>query len=164
MIRRVQDSVIQAIQATDGMYHRLVLLVGQAGSGKTSALGEVAKALGTEVINVNLVLSRELIELTVRQRTLRLSSLLSALLENGQPTVLLDNLEILFDPELEQDPLRLLKGISRNRTVAASWNGKMESGKLVYAEVGHPEYRRYDLDDALIVDMAETTTPKISEN
>jgi hypothetical protein len=29
----------------------------------------------------------------------------------------------------------------------------MNSGRLLYAETGHPEYRSYDSVDALIVDM-----------
>ena len=37
--------------------------------------------------------------------------------------MLLDHLEILFDPALEQDPLRLLQGVSRDRTVVAAWPG-----------------------------------------
>jgi hypothetical protein len=37
--------------------------------------------------------------------------------------VLLDNIELLFDVHLKQDPLRLLQGLSRNKTVVATWNG-----------------------------------------
>ena len=54
---------------------------------------------------------------------------------------------------LKQDPLRLLQGISRNRTVIASWNGTYTEGRLLYAELGHHEYRSYDAVDALIVGM-----------
>ena len=70
---------------------------------------------------------------------------------SGAEVTLLDNIEILFDVNLKQDPLRLLQGISRNRTVVAAWNGTIEGNHLVYAIPGHTEYRRYPLQDYLIV-------------
>lgn len=139
------------MQAAEGLYHRLVLLAGLAGSGKTGILRNVAAECGISVINVNLALSCELLELTAKQRSLRLPEILDQIADKSQSPVVLDNLEILFDKDLKQDPLRLLQRISRNRTVVASWNGSFSSGKLFYAEIGHPEYRSYDSVDALIV-------------
>lgn len=149
------DKIKQSLQAAEGLYHRLVLLVGETGSGKTGVLREIAEGYGTSVINVNLELSAELLELTAKQRSLRLPAILNQIVDKAQLTVVLDNLEILFDKDLKQDPLRLLQSISRNRAVVASWNGTMHSGRLSYAENGHPEYRSYDSVDALIVNMEE---------
>jgi hypothetical protein len=151
---RVQDS----LQAAEGLYHRLVLLVGEAGSGKTTVLQQIAQGLGTEVINVNLALSIQLLELTVKQRALRTPRILEQIADQAQPPLILDNLELLFDRGLQQDPLRLLLGLSRNRLILASWNGVLQAGRLDYAEPGHPEYRRYDSVDALIVGMDGTVT------
>jgi hypothetical protein len=64
---------------------------------------------------------------------------------------LLDNIEILFDPVLHHDPLKLLLALSRNRTVAVSWNGVISEDHLGYAEPRHPEYRRYLVKDFLVV-------------
>ena len=154
----MHDKIKRSLQAAEGLYHRLVLLVGETGSGKTGVLREVAEEFGSSVINVNLALSGELLELTAKQRSLRLPGILDQIADQAQSPVALDNLEILFDRGLKQDPLRLLQGISRNRAVGASWNGVMKSGRLLYAETGHPEYRSYDSVDALIVDMDGTAT------
>lgn len=154
----LQDKIKRSLQAVEGLYYRLVLLVGEVGSGKTGVLRDVADDLGTEVINVNLALSAELLELTARQRALRLPGILNQVIGTAQSAAVLDNLEILFDKDLKQDPLRLLQSISRNRSVVASWNGKVTGGKLIYAETGHPEYRSYDLIDTLIVGMDGTAT------
>lgn len=153
MAEPIQDKIKRSIQAAEGLYHRLVLLVGETGSGKTGVLRDIADDLGVKVINVNLALSAELLELTAKQRALRLPGILAQIVDKTQSTVVLDNLEILFDMELKQDPLRLLQGISRNRSVVASWNGKAGKGKLIYAETGHPEYRTYDLVDLTVVGM-----------
>jgi len=152
--KQIQD----ALQTAEGLYYRLVLLVGKTGSGKTAVLRDVAEALGTSVININLALSSELLELTAKKRSLQLPELLGVITDKAMSPVVLDNLEILFDKDLKQDPLRLLQGISRNQAVVASWNGSMTSGRLLYAEHGHPEYRSYDSVDALIVSMDSAPT------
>jgi hypothetical protein len=143
------------IHDADRLYHRLVLLVGKSGSGKTGVLQEAAAEFGTSIININLTLSSELLELTAKQRSLRLPSILNQVTDKAGPPAVLDNIEILFDKDLKQDPLRLLQGISRNSAVIASWNGTFAGGRLLYAEVGHPEYRCYDSVDALIVNMED---------
>jgi hypothetical protein len=132
--------------------------VGEAGSGKTGVLQQVAEASGSSVINVNLALSGQLLELTARQRSLRLPGILDQIADRNQSPVVLDNLEILFDKDLQQDPLRLLQTISRNRAVVASWNGSVNTARLTYAEIDHPEYRSYDAVDLLIVGMDGSTT------
>jgi hypothetical protein len=158
MAEPIQDKIKRSLQSAAGLYHRLVLLVGETGSGKTGILRDVAEDFGTSVVNINLALSSELLELTSKQRSLRLQGILEQIADNAQLPVVLDNLEILFDKDLQQDPLRLLQGISRNRAVVASWNGTSVGGRLVYAETGHPEYRSYESVDALIVNMNGTAT------
>ena len=154
----VHEKIRQSLQAAEGLYHRLVLLVGETGSGKTGVLRDVAEELGTSVININLALAGELLELTAKQRSLRLPGILDQIAARDRSPVVLDNLEILFDKDLKQDPLRLLQSLSRNRTVLASWSGIVNSGRLLYAETGHPEYRSYESIDALIVGMDGTAT------
>lgn len=153
MAEPIQDIIKRSVLAAEGRYYRLVLLVGATGSGKSAVLLSIAEELGISVINVNLSLSRKLLELTAKQRSLRLPSILDCMVENSTSLLVMDNLEILFDESLKQDPLRLLQGISRNRTVIASWNGIYTEGRLLYAELGHHEYRSYDSVDALIVGM-----------
>jgi hypothetical protein len=164
MAEPIHNKIRRSIQAAEGMYHRLVLVVGETGSGKTGILRELAEEFGSSVINVNLALSSELLELTARQRSIRLPDILDQIVEHAQSPVVLDNLEILFDKDLQLDPLRLLQSISRNRTVVASWNGIVHSGRLLYAEIGHPEYRSYDSVDALIVGLDGTATVDSEKN
>ena len=164
MTENIHNTLIQSIQAVEGLYYRLILLVGKTGSGKTRVLRKLAETVGSSVVNVNLALSSELLELTAKQRSLRLPGILDQIADQAQAPVVLDNLEIHFDKDLQQDPLRLLQGISRNRTLVASWNGSISSGRLLYAEPGHPEYRSYDTVDALIVSMVGTATVDVAKN
>jgi hypothetical protein len=121
---------------------------------------DVAKQRGWRYINVNLELSRRLLDLTERQRALQVPRLLADIAgNNGEQVVLLDNIEILFDMALKQDSLRLLQGLSRNRTIVAAWSGVIENRHVIYAAPGHPEYRRYPIGDLIVV-SAEGTTGK----
>lgn len=153
MDESVIGRLIPMISTAESLYHRLILLVGPTGSGKTVVMQGLAQELNTSVININLTLSELLLELTDVQRAIRLPGLLREVVNGAPKPVLLDNLEILFDPELKQDPFRLLQSISRNQTIIATWNGTYHNKKLVYADVNHPEYRKYDPEDALIVCM-----------
>lgn len=153
MSKSIQDKVKQSLEVAEDLYHKLVLVVGGPGSGKTIVLRDVASQLDISIINVNLELSAKLLDLTAKQRAVTLPKILYEITETDKSILILDNLEILFDKEMKQDPLRLLEGISRNYTVVASWNGSLEGEKLRYAKVGHPEYLNYDHVDALIVDM-----------
>ena len=143
----LSERVIQEIGEAGSLYHRLVLVVGAAGAGKTAALREAAERIGAPLVNVNLELSRSMLDLTERQRPLQVRRLLEGIAaEGGSGVVLLDNIEILFDAALRQHPLRLLQDLSRSRTVAAAWNGSVEGSHVRHAAAGHPEYRRYPLD------------------
>ena len=151
MSTRSADLVIEKLGSVADLYHRLVLIVAPSGSGKTAALQVVATRTGAPLLNLNLELSRRMLDLTERQRALQLPRVLEEVVGRDEPLVLLDNIEILFDVTLKQDPLRLLQGVSRNRTVVAAWNGTLESDYLSYATPEHPEYRRCPRRELVVV-------------
>jgi len=152
MAEPLADNVMQRIEEAATLYHRLVMLVAPAGAGKTTALRDVHKRTGAPLVNVNLELSRRMLDLTGRQRALQLPRLLSQIVEMPHnELILLDNIEILFDVSLKQDPLRLLQGLSRNKTMVAAWNGSINNEQMTYATSDHPEYKRYPVHDFLVV-------------
>ena len=158
MAEPLADQIVRQAEQASGLYFRLILVVGPASSGKTVALQEVQTRMAAPLVNVNLELSRRMLDMTERQRALQVARLLEEITgEAGGDVVLLDNVEILFDVSLKQDPLRLLQGISRNRTVVAAWNGTLENGHMTYATPGHPEHHRYAVRDFLVVAPEATT-------
>ena len=152
MAEPLADRVIKRIGQAAELYHRLVMLVAPAGAGKTAALQDVHERTAAPLVNVNLELSRRMLDLTERQRALQLPRLLAEIVgASATDVVLLDNVEVLFDVSLKQDPLRLLQGFSRNKTVVAAWSGSIDGEHMVYATPDHPEYKRYPLRDFLVV-------------
>ena len=174
MAEPLADQIMRKVKQAAELYHRLMLVIAPAGAGKTTALLDIQDRTGAPLVNVNLELSRRMLDLTERQRALQLPRLLRDLVSKSEgEMILLDNIEILFDVGLKQDPLRLLQGLSRNKTVVAAWNGKIISDEwnvlsderksvnsslmtqssslhITYAAPAHPEYRRYPMRDFLV--------------
>jgi len=155
--QRVVDQIRQRLSGIADIYNRLVLLVGPSGSGRTAALRALAETEKAPVFNVGAEISRRLLDLTERQRVLQLPKLLEETVA-GLPgnITLLDNTEVLFNPVLKHDPLRLLQGLSRDRTIVANWLGDLDSGQLTYAVPEHPEFRRYPAAGLLVVDLRQS--------
>jgi hypothetical protein len=132
--------VLRKIDEARELYHRLILMVGPAGSGKTEALQEVSASTAAPLINVNLELSRRLLDLTERQRALQLPRLLDKVVDEATGDlppasvatqaglILLDNIEILFDVHLKQDPLRVLQGRTTPSTLVTSSTSSRRRG------------------------------------
>ena len=154
MADALADKVLAFIDGAEALYHRLILVAAPSGAGKTEALRQVAESTRVPLVNLNLELSRRMLDLTGRERSLRLRDLLDEVVGRDAPLVLLDNIELLFDAAFEHDPVRLLQGLSRNRTIVANWNGTLVDGYLSYAVPDHPEFKRYsraERGDAVVV-------------
>jgi hypothetical protein len=150
--------ILRQLPQVTQLYYRLLLVVGPSGSGKTAVLQEVATQTGIRYLNVNVELSRRLLELTQRQRKLFTPRLLDEIVgQDDEQAVVLDNLEVLFDCSLQLHPLRCLQELARRRTVVAAWNGTLTSGHLTYATPDHTEYRRYPIDDLMVVSPDTST-------
>ncbi|MBK8211739.1 MAG: BREX-3 system P-loop-containing protein BrxF [Rhodospirillales bacterium] len=164
MVASLSSQIFQALDAAGGSYYRLVLAVGPAGSGKTEALIELANENGWHRLNVNLELAEQLLELTQKQRAVRGAAILGDIVRGHvSNVVLLDNIEMLFVVDLAQDPLRLLQGMSRNRTIVAAWPGQFDGNALTYGEPGHPEARRYLAPQAVIITADEPGHSSVAE-
>ena len=151
------ERIMTKLEHAAELYHRLVVLVAPAGAGKTAALQEVQRSTNAPLLNVNLEVSRIMLDLTERQRALQLPRLLSQIVNASTSDVLLlDNIELLFDVSFKQDPLRLLQGLARNKTLVVAWSGLIDAESLMYATPDHPEYRRYPLQDILTVILEGT--------
>jgi hypothetical protein len=158
----VDDVLVQAIEnrlpQAAHLYYHLIVVAGAAGTGKTAALRTLSRRLGTEPVNVNLELSRRLLEVAERRRPLAVMPALQEIVRAREgEVVFLDNLEMLFHPALRQDPLRCLQLLARQRTVVATWSGTFANGDLAYGEPGHAEYCRRRAIDFLVVDSAKVS-------
>lgn len=137
---------------------RTILLVGSHGSGKTQVLTKVAEDLGTTRVNLNLELGNRLNEVPEKRRALKTPSFLDEIIDTyqeGEKPLILDNIELLFSPELELEPLSLLEDAGRRTMIIAAWPGVLQNGSLSYAEPGYKEYKTYRNFDSFTITMEE---------
>jgi hypothetical protein len=147
----VIEQLEQLIGDISEINSKLVLLVGRRPSGKTKLLREVGTRLNIEPLNVGLELGRKLAAMPINKRSFAAGELLRQLADRHAlgDLLLLDNLELLFDRSLQLDPLDLLKRHAHSRRVVAVWPGELsgntKTGRLTYADMGHPEHQDYSL-------------------
>ena len=152
MIPFAPEELISQIEYIEQAYYRLILVVAPSGSGKTAFLKKIQYQLNIPYLNINLELSRKLINLSHQEKKLQTRMILEDILDTFSDQIaILDNIEMLFASELALDPLQLLKTLSRNRTLVVAWSGYIKDNYLIYAEPNHPEYRKEPIDDIYIV-------------
>ena len=76
-----------------------------------------------------------------------------AVLQRKDEVLLLDNIELLFERGLEINPLDLIKRLAHAKRVVAVWPGELRGNRLYYAEMTHPEYRDYDADGVVAIEI-----------
>lgn len=146
------EEVVAAVSQAEARYSKLLLIVGRSGTGKTDLMRRMADRFEMPLINLGLDLSRRLLPLTVRERKLRAAETIADILDESQSRRLaVDNTEIIFDADLELNPVGLLQSLSRTRLLVWSWNGRLEDGHVTYGDPGHREYRRVSTDRTTLI-------------
>ena len=134
---------------------KLILLVGPRRSGKTQLLRQLGAKLNIEPLNVGLELGRRLAATPINKRGFSTGELLREIAdrERTKDPLLLDNLELLFEPGLQVDPLGLVRQLAHAKRVVAVWPGELRGDRLIYAAMGHPEYRDYHRGGVVILEI-----------
>jgi hypothetical protein len=134
---------------------KLILLVGPSRSGKTQLLRQLGAKLNIEPLNVGLELGRRLAATPNNKRGFSAGELLREIAdkERTEDPLLLDNLELLFEPSLQINPLDLVRRLAHSKRVVAVWPGELRGDRLVYADMSHPEHRDYSRDGVVVLEI-----------
>lgn len=134
---------------------KLILLVGPSRSGKTQLLRQLSVNLNLEPLNVGLELGRRLAATPNNKRGFSAGELLREIAdkERTEDPLLLDNLELLFEPGLQINPLDLVRRLAHSKRVVAVWPGELRGDRLVYADMSHPEHRDYSRDGVVVLEI-----------
>ncbi|WP_022652892.1 BREX-3 system P-loop-containing protein BrxF [Aquaspirillum serpens] len=145
----------QLIGEIGDLNSKLVMLVGPSRSGKTQLLRQLGTKLNIEPLNVGLDLGRRLAATPNSKRGFSAGELLREMAdrERTENLLLLDNLELLFEPSLQINPLDLVRRLAHAKPVVAVWPGELRGDRLVYADMSHPEHRDYSRDGVVVLEI-----------
>lgn len=153
-IENTASMALERVKGLSELYHRLLVIAGPVASGKTTLLRRISALAGYPMLNVSMELSRQMLELTERQRIIELPRRLEQMvLSQGSDVVLLDDTELLFLSDLKQDALALLKTASRNNTIVVSWLGRCDREHLQYGSPDHREFRLYSCSGLELIEL-----------
>jgi hypothetical protein len=115
------------------------------------AAAELLAAHGWARLSVGQELSTALLSETVQRRSRKARQWMKARLGEMAPgPVLCTEIDLLFEPTLELDGLRLLCDISRVARMVVTWPGSYVDGVLAYATPGHSHYCTWRRPEASI--------------
>jgi len=91
-------------------------------------------------------------DLPLKKRPRKVSEFLTLIIRDKKAdTLVLDHIEILFDPQLQQNPVLLLENISRNVTLIVGWKGHCSGRKLVYSEPEYDDYFTHEHTEGIVI-------------
>lgn len=146
--------LLDLVRQAATLRERLIVGVCAPDTRRTDLLHQAANSVGAQVANMNLELSTRLDTKSVTPWSVQtafeeITATHTVTTREYGPLIFLEHIELLCDVDLRLDVLRLFRQMARTRTVVVAWKGKLEDGKLIYAELGHPEYRSYRASEFL---------------
>lgn len=137
------------LDATGTSGGKPVLLVGDDDDRRVT-LQALSELVGVLTINLNVALAHALMDAAGTQADV---GAIIAAMEPASPILLLDRIQILMLPQLRTNATDVLCRVARRRAVCASWPGRLDGGRLRYANPDHPECLDEDATRALVLDL-----------
>jgi hypothetical protein len=92
----LSSQIEDVLPKTNDAYYKLILAVGPARLGKTAALSELAVRHNWPRLNVNLCISEKLLDLTHRQRAVRVAGILDDIVREEASEALSRHFDVRF--------------------------------------------------------------------
>lgn len=138
------NEIQKKLEALKGAKYKLLLIVGQPGTGKSKLIHDYAKDTGNPILDLNTIFGEEVPEGSDSQY---ITKFMDDFLTTYKPEVLLlDNKRVLYSKNSQIDLLSFLKKISEKKMVVATWNGMIKDGNLVHIRSKLPMDLTYPLD------------------
>lgn len=160
----MRNRLIEAIRIVASDRHKLILLLGGFGAGKTRLLKAVAPEVDGEYVNLNLYLTERLLALPRSQYAdgVTVHRLIDELCDQLSPDrrpLLVDNAEVLFSPELGKvNPVDTFKRIARQRPVVLALPARRRGNCAEYSALGRADHVRMPLDNYTVIEIGESVS------
>jgi len=159
MAKSFDQSTVDAIKTVSQDRHKLVILLGVFGVGKTNILKKIARETAGVYLNLNLELSERLLKLprSAMNDGVTVPRLIDEICDLFSPqkeTLFVDNIELLFSPELGKiNPVDTFKRISRQRPIVIAIPAYREGNLAVYSTPDSQDYFPIPLEDFVTIEV-----------
>ena len=105
-------------------------------------------------LSIGSTISERLLSVPPRRRSAEAATALKAALRDLEPgPVVCSDIDLLFEPALKLDPLRLFSTCSRFTRLIVAWPGNYTDGTLSYAVPEHSHYHAWKNPDVEILPL-----------
>jgi len=147
--------VVECVREAQKNQEQLVLVVGKPGSGKSKLFRELAIMRGWEYVDCNTLLTEEFLELIPKVRSQEAPVIMGKILaDKDADVILLDDMQVLFAPVLNIDPLQLIKQLSKKQTILAAWPGEFDGNNLTFHQIGQKDDQAYKASNTRIIELS----------
>lgn len=141
----IKEQLEQALDNLEMRYQKLGILV-------VSKNQQILLSSDFDYLSVNLPLSEFLKNKINRTWSICASDFLMNRIQNSeQNIVVIDYFDLLMNPDVGINAFDLFKQLSKNKIIIVVWRYQIEGKILIYGKVGHDEYQKIELSDALFI-------------
>ena len=142
------DQAVSYFLAHLPAYHRCLFLVQPQIGMLDNACKKISQDFGLPILDIGGQISSSLLEIQPSLRVRELPVRLSTLFQSHVPgSVICNKIDLLFEPSLEQNPLKLFLDNGRFLTLIVMWPGQFANNVLSYAVPEHAHYRTWPKPD-----------------
>jgi len=151
--------LVESVRTVASDRHKLIILLGDFGTGKTALLKQVAPELNATYLNLNLRLAERLLTIPSSQYGdgVAVNRLIDELCDELSPAgrpLLIDNVELLFSPELGKiNPVDTFKRVSRQRPVVLALPARRQGTYAEYSAIGRDDVMLMSLEELTVLQM-----------
>lgn len=159
MSDEIAKKVLETVQRVAQDRHKLVLLLGMFGSGKTKILKQIEAESGGVYVNLNLELSDRFLQLPASKvgdgvSVHTIINDICDIFSQGGKTLLIDNIELLFSPELSKiNPVDTFKRMSRERPVVLALPAIRQGNLAIYSTPNSSDYFPIPLEEFAFIEI-----------
>jgi type IV secretory pathway ATPase VirB11/archaellum biosynthesis ATPase len=153
------EKIKAALKVVAHSRHRLIVLVGDFGTGKTTVLKQLARELPAVYVNLNLELTDRLLTRPRRDYDdgVTVHGLIDELCDEHSPdgqTLLVDNVEMLFSPDLGKvNPVDTFKRMSRQRSIVLALPARGKGERADYSAIGRDDHMVMSVGDYTVFEL-----------
>ena len=127
---------------------KILILIGGPGSGKSKVIRDLSEQDGWKICEARQLFDDEFLAIPRADRPERAVALIATALERlHAKVVMIDNVEFLFAPILNLNPVHMLLKLSKKFPIIVSWRGTLDGNTLYFEHNGEPKYAKFTVAD-----------------